>query len=195
MFGYFKPLYEANKTGFLPKYACFTLWYFVYGQFVANLILALNRYTAFRYFWTFEDKVNTIVAKLIILTVTVFTLLAYVAATVHLSKVSNSIGPTTYIQNGLKVEYRLMVCALLIFISMLIYVLYQVLTFVIIMTKRADLMLGLYDWWYIVADQFTLINPWSILASSTTVRRGLLHMLGWRSDTAIVTTIQQTKTT
>jgi hypothetical protein len=49
MFGLFPSLYNGEFGAWLAKYACFAVWFFIFGQFTGNLLMAVNRYTTFKY--------------------------------------------------------------------------------------------------------------------------------------------------
>ncbi len=49
MFGLFPSLYDGEFGDWLAKYACFSVWFFIFGQFTGNLLMAVNRYTTFKF--------------------------------------------------------------------------------------------------------------------------------------------------
>lgn len=46
--GLFPTLYSSGFATWLAKYACFAVWYFIFGQFIGNMLLGINRYTTFK---------------------------------------------------------------------------------------------------------------------------------------------------
>ena len=87
-----------------------------------------------------------------------------------------------------KPELRLLAAAIIVFICLAVYAIFQTLVAYFSFTNKPLIVNIIYSQWYLINDIFALISSWSLLLTCSTIRQFMLKMLPVKSHSIGPTT-------
>lgn len=99
----------------------------------------------------------------------------YLAAVIRYISYKNN-ATSASLRRKSNAEMRLLAAAIIVFISMAFYSVYQICLGVFSFLEKGDIVNIVISQWYLINDIFAMINPWSLLLTCSVIRKYL-----WRA--------------